>query len=610
MDDLQDGRLRVLIADKERVMLNFYREMFSSSFDLVVCHHEEQAVKFVETAFKESRPFAVAFLDVQMQLGIAANIRKLDPFIEIVIITDDCDISSGKNACHISPDDNLLYLQKPFNAFEIRQFAFSLGMKWRENRRLRQILSESEKQVERQSSELAELNEKLKKEIAGRRRTEAVLRECREIFYSFMRYLPGMAFIKNQIGCYVYVNDAYKKTLKFGPADPIGKTDADIWPPDMAEQLKANDRIVMSQRKAINTIETVKIGEEVRHCLVSKFPIFKNGKPSFLAGIGANVTDRIDAEKSRRMLADKIRSALKAITDTCDMLMKSDRDSGQREYAETISASAKSMRGIIREILEASKMEADELDFEKILPPIEAFETKVTEPETEPETEKSVISSEQEQLLPNSLPGLNIREAVERLGGAWGLYRDLFLFFCKDKKNFGREFRELIKKEDFGTALIIAHALKGSAATISATELTVAAKALEEICSTENRDSILELLGPVEDSLARAIAYEKKISGQTDAGITKSSEIGNDSHDLSELSDLFRKFEKSLKESDPLDSENYLSEIETALDSYCSANPEAEIILGELVQQTSTYDFDGAVETLGRLAREMNISLD
>ncbi|MDM8548830.1 PAS domain-containing protein [Desulfobacterales bacterium HSG2] len=631
MDDLQDGRLRVLIADKERVMLNFYREMLSSSFDLVVCHHEEQAVKFVETAFKESRPFAVAFIDIQMQLetegsGTAENIRKLDPFIEIVIITDGCDISPEKNACCIFPD-NLLYLQKPFNAYEIQQFAFSLGMKWRENRRLRQTLRESEKQVERQSADLAELNETLKKEIAGRGRTEAVLRECRELFYSFMRHLSGTAFIKNQNGCYVYVNDAYKKAFKVGPADHIGKTDDEIWPPDVAEQLKANDRIVMSERKAINTLETVKIEEEVRHCLVSKFPIFKNGKPPFIAGIGTNVTDRIQAEKNRRMLADKIRSALNTIIDTCDILIKSAGDSGQREYLESISASARSVRVVIREILDASKAEADELDFEKILPLTEAFEAKVPEtvkvpePETvkvpepeiakvpEPETEKSAVSSEQEQILPNSLPGLNILEAVERLGGAWKLYKDLFLFFCKDKKNFGREFRELIKKEDFETALINAHALKGSAATISATELAMAAKALEEICNTKNRDGILELLGPVEDSLARVITYEKEIS-QESADVTKSSETGKDAPDLSELPDLFRKLEKSLKESDPMESENYLSEIETALTPDCSANSETEILLGELLLQTSTYNFDDAVETLDRLARKMNISLD
>ena len=57
------------------------------------CQQGDEAIGQVRKALEEEQPFAVAFIDVQMPPGpdgvtTAEQIRKLDPNIQIVIITD------------------------------------------------------------------------------------------------------------------------------------------------------------------------------------------------------------------------------------------------------------------------------------------------------------------------------------------------------------------------------------------------------------------------------------------------------------------------------------------------------------------------------------------
>ncbi len=600
MDDFQDARLRILIADHERAIL--YRKMLSSSYDLVVCYQGDEAVKAVEKSLKEKRPFAVAFLDIQMHIGpdgveLPERIHKLDPFAEIVIITDDSTVSSEKIACNVSPGDRL-YLQKPFSTFEIQQLASVLGTKWQESRRIGKIHKDLKNQVEKQSAELARLDKELRKQIAKRKRSEAVLRESREIFYSFMKYLPAMSFIKNRKGCYVYLNETCKKMFGVNTADRIGKTDDEFLPIQVAQQLKANDRIVMTEGKVLNILETIKIRDEIRYLLVSKFPIFKNGKPFFLGGIATDITDKIHAEKQRRVLRKKIHPLMNTIIDMCEMITDM---AEHRESLDTIFASAKSLRVLINEILDIA-IEVDEPAFKNIAFPVEDAVEAVS-PDPEPQTAETAIFLKAEQVLPDSLPGLNIREAVKRLGGDWYLYADIFVFFCDDKKSFVRDFRAFVENEEFEIALINAHALKGSAATISATRLNKAAKALEDICKSKNKAQILDLLGPVADAIDHVRTFREQIAILLKTDISKPAEIEGRPA-LPELCELFRKFDKSLQESDPLESENCLREIKLSFAPGRSNDSETEILLQELTQQTSDYNFDGAREILNKLARK------
>lgn len=99
--------------------------------ELVSVNQGEAAVQAVSRAKEESRPFAVAFIDVRMPPGIngldaAAKIREIDASLPIVIVTAYTDIQMIDLAQKVPPADRLFVLQKPFHTTEIQQLAIAL----------------------------------------------------------------------------------------------------------------------------------------------------------------------------------------------------------------------------------------------------------------------------------------------------------------------------------------------------------------------------------------------------------------------------------------------------------------------------------------------------
>ncbi len=115
----------------------------------------------------------------------------------------------------------------------------------------------------------------------------------------FAQHFPGLAWIKNRQGRYVYANAAARQV--FGPAWPevIGKTDAELFPARAAAEFRANDQKVIIGKAAIETIEELEQADGLHRSLVSKFPIFGvDGEVLLVGGMAIDITDqlRIQAE--------------------------------------------------------------------------------------------------------------------------------------------------------------------------------------------------------------------------------------------------------------------------------------------------------------------------
>jgi len=106
-----------------------------TSYSVCCCHQGDEAIEQIRGSVEKDEPFAVAFIDIRMPPGpdgvtTAEQIRKLDPNVQIVMMTGFSDFDISEISHRIPPEDKLLYMQKPIHSQEIRQFALALTAKW------------------------------------------------------------------------------------------------------------------------------------------------------------------------------------------------------------------------------------------------------------------------------------------------------------------------------------------------------------------------------------------------------------------------------------------------------------------------------------------------
>jgi len=177
--------------------------------------------------------------------------------------------------------------------------------------KIQKIQQGLEEQVTLRTADLTRTNQRLNQEVDERREAATALLESQRLFNQFMLHTPSIAFIKDLEGRYVYVNESYQKLFGLNLQNCKGKTDDELWPPEIAQKLKENDERVITNNQVIVKVKVIKINDKTHHQLVSKFPILKDGQPSALGGCAVDITRRVQAEEDRSKLIEKLQGARK-----------------------------------------------------------------------------------------------------------------------------------------------------------------------------------------------------------------------------------------------------------------------------------------------------------
>jgi len=132
---------------------------------------------------------------------------------------------------------------------------------------------------------------------------DEALRQTQELFHNFMNHSPTLAFLKDEGGRYVYVNETFERLENIKLAEIKGKTDFDWLPDHVARELKTDDETVLKggQSKVLEVTEKMPVSDgSMRDWLAFKFLVKADGDKRFIGGVCVDISELKQAEEAIR----------------------------------------------------------------------------------------------------------------------------------------------------------------------------------------------------------------------------------------------------------------------------------------------------------------------
>jgi len=144
------------------------------------------------------------------------------------------------------------------------------------------------------------------KDITAQKAAEEALRESEERFKAFMDNSPVVAFIKDEAGRYLYVNKPAERRFNLPLADWLGRTDRELWPPEIAEPLCDQDRNVLEKDRPFSLLEKVPAADGPSYWMSYKFPLRAHDGSPLLGGMALDVTQQKLAEQAMQQNEERL----------------------------------------------------------------------------------------------------------------------------------------------------------------------------------------------------------------------------------------------------------------------------------------------------------------
>jgi len=249
------------------------------------------------------------------------------------------------------------------------------------------IIGRTEKiheEVIQRTAELQRAYEDLQRETEVRRRAEQVLRDSQALYSSLVENLPVHVLRKDLEGRFTFANASFCRLAGRTLEEILGKTDLDLYPAELAEKYRHDDRLVAETGRLYHDIEAKQGDGEMRFVEVMKWPV--RDADHRVVGTQAvfwDVTQRWLAEKERERakqaaeaanraksaflanMSHEIRTPLTAILGLTELVLATPLSAEQREYLTAVHESGESLLLLINDILDFSRIEAGRIDLDR-----------------------------------------------------------------------------------------------------------------------------------------------------------------------------------------------------------------------------------------------------
>jgi len=253
------------------------RESPPCLYELTLCRQGEEAVEAVRFASSE---FAMAFIDVRMPPGsdgiwTAEKIRAISPKTQIVIVTGYSDIDPSEIEKRVPPPDSLLYLQKPFHPFEIRQFASALAARWKVEREMQRLNKELDSLVQQRTAELQKAYKQLEHQamhdsLTGLLNRRSIYSALKQELSRTQRNGKPLSILMADIDHFKSINDTYGHLVGDAVLVEVARRMTDcIRPYDKIGRIGGEEfMIVLSD---CNSVQGLEIAERIRNAIGGKY---------------------------------------------------------------------------------------------------------------------------------------------------------------------------------------------------------------------------------------------------------------------------------------------------------------------------------------------------
>ena len=139
------------------------------------------------------------------------------------------------------------------------------------------------------------------------RQAEKALRASEVRFDAFMNHSPALAFIKDEHGRILYMNNTCEHVWGKTLAECLGKANHDLWPARLADQFAARDAAALGRGETSQLVEEASLpdGRDL-HLLSFRFPFSDVEGRRLLGVVSVDVSEQVRSERAlSRALAAK-----------------------------------------------------------------------------------------------------------------------------------------------------------------------------------------------------------------------------------------------------------------------------------------------------------------
>jgi len=197
---------------------------------------------------------------------------------------------------------------------------------------------------------------------------------------SLMENSPDHLYFKDRQGRFIQINRAMARLFQLDdPSEARGKTDFDYFAAEHARQAFEDEQRIMASGEPLLGFEEKETWPDGSESWVSstKIPLRRaDGEIIGIMGISRDITARKKAEEAAAAanssrasflanMSHEIRTPLNGVIGFSSLLLDTELDDEQRDFAQSVRNSSETLLSLINEILDFSKIEAGRIDLEE-----------------------------------------------------------------------------------------------------------------------------------------------------------------------------------------------------------------------------------------------------